>query len=58
MSRYRFELATRVDDDELRKVMAATPTAGMISVTFEREPSYFDACGRTWEFSLSRHLSE
>src|SRR5436190_21794140 len=41
MSRYRFELATPADDPELRRVLAATPMAGRIAVTFRREPSWF-----------------
>jgi hypothetical protein len=42
MSRYRFELADRADDEQLRHVLAATPMAGDISLSFCREPSYFD----------------
>lgn len=43
MSRYRFELASEADDEELRRVLAETPMDGTISVSFRREPSYFDA---------------
>ncbi|HMC65974.1 MAG TPA: hypothetical protein VKI65_13630 [Gemmataceae bacterium] len=43
MSRYRFELATPADDADLRAILAATPMPGPISVTFRREPSYFEA---------------
>ena len=43
MGGYRFELAKDADDAELRRVLAATPMPGRISVTFQREPSYFDA---------------
>lgn len=43
MARYEFELATEADDGELRRILAATPMPGTISVTFQREPSYFDA---------------
>ena len=43
MSRHQFELATEGHDAELRKILAATPMPGTISVTFRREPSYFDA---------------
>jgi hypothetical protein len=43
MSRYRFELATEADDEQLRRVLAAAPMDGDVSVSFQREPSYFDA---------------
>lgn len=43
MSRYRFELATRADDADLRHILAETPMPGTIVVSFRREPSYFDA---------------
>jgi len=43
MSRYQFELATEADDEDLRRLLAATPMDGRIQVAFHREPSYFDA---------------
>src|SRR5712691_4586351 len=43
MGRFRFELATQADDAELRQILATTPMAGRITVTFRREPSYFHA---------------
>jgi hypothetical protein len=43
VARYEFELATEADDGELRRILAATPMPGTISVTFQREPSYFAA---------------
>jgi hypothetical protein len=43
MSRYRFEVATPDDDAELRRVLAATPMEGHISIGFRREPSWFAA---------------
>lgn len=43
MGRYQFELATDADDAELQYILEATPMPGNISVTFRREPSYFDA---------------
>jgi len=43
MSRYRFELATPADDADLRRVLAETPMAGPLVVSFCREPSYFAA---------------
>lgn len=42
MVRFRFELATHEDDAALRRVLRSTPMDGRISVTFQREPSYFD----------------
>jgi hypothetical protein len=41
MSRFRFELATREDDADLRRIMAATPMPGNFSLSFQREPSWF-----------------
>jgi hypothetical protein len=43
VGRYTFELATRADDAQLRAMLAATPMAGRIAVSFRREPSFFDA---------------
>src|SRR5579872_3512651 len=43
MSRFQFELATPADDADLRHVLAATPMPGRISVSFRREPSWFEA---------------
>jgi ribosomal protein S18 acetylase RimI-like enzyme len=41
LTRYRFDLAGPADDADLRRVLAATPMAGTIALTFLREPSYF-----------------
>jgi hypothetical protein len=43
MTRFRFELATTADDADLRRILAETPMPGRITVSFRREPSYFDA---------------
>jgi hypothetical protein len=43
MSRFQFELATLDDDQALRRLMAETPMPGTVSVTFRREPSFFEA---------------
>jgi hypothetical protein len=46
MSQYRFELATPADwtaDADLRHILAETPMDGPITVSFRREPSYFQA---------------
>ncbi|MSQ94792.1 MAG: hypothetical protein EXR98_09585 [Gemmataceae bacterium] len=41
MSRFQFELAGPDDDADLRHVLAATPMAGRMAVSFRREPSWF-----------------
>jgi hypothetical protein len=38
------ELATTADDGELRALLQRSPIPGPISVTFEREPSFYDSC--------------
>ncbi len=43
MTRYRFELAQKADDAELRSLLAQTPMEGRVSLSFCREPSYFAA---------------
>ena len=43
MSRYPFVLAGPEDDADLRQVLASTPMAGRMVVSFQREPSWFDA---------------
>src|SRR5262245_59304475 len=43
MSRYRLELATPADDADLRRVLADVSMPGRVSLTFEREPSFFAA---------------
>ena len=41
MSRFQFELAGPADDADLRYVLASTPMAGRMAVSFQREPSWF-----------------
>lgn len=41
MSRYKFELAAKEDDNELGALLLKNPMPGDISLVFEREPSYF-----------------
>lgn len=43
-SRYSFDIAEPKDDSQLRACMAANHMGDGISVSFRREPSYFDAC--------------
>jgi len=43
-SQFDIDLTTPADDLELRKLLRRNPIPGPISVTFEREPSFFDSC--------------
>jgi hypothetical protein len=38
-----FQLATEADDEGLRRLLRENPMPGSISLSFEREPCYFDA---------------
>jgi len=40
-SRVRFALASKDDDADIRRLFRENPMAGQISLSFEREPSYF-----------------
>src|SRR5690242_17620250 len=44
MSFLRFDLASPADDEGLRRLLRENPMPGSISLSFEREPCYFDAC--------------
>ena len=50
VGRYKFDLATRDDDAELRAILAATPMDGDIAVSFRREPSFLDAAAVEGDF--------
>jgi hypothetical protein len=43
MSALSFELASERDDADLRRLLRENPIPGSISLSFEREPCYFDA---------------
>jgi hypothetical protein len=43
-SYFEIGLANEFDDDQLRGLLRRSPIPGSISVTFEREPSFFDSC--------------
>ena len=43
MSLLKFELASDGDDPDLRRLLRENPMQGSISLSFEREPNYFDA---------------
>lgn len=45
MNRLRFALATQRDDDAIRRLLRENPTAGEVSLSFEREPNYFAGAG-------------
>lgn len=38
----RFQVATAADDEAIRRLLRDNPMRGSVSVSFEREPSYFD----------------
>jgi hypothetical protein len=39
--RVKFDVANRVDDAEIRRLLRETPMPGQISISLEREPNYF-----------------
>ena len=43
MSALTFTLAAPADDESLRRLLRENPIPGSISLSFEREPCYFDA---------------
>jgi hypothetical protein len=43
-SGFEIELASPADDHELRELLRNSPVPGPISVTFEREPSFYNSC--------------
>src|SRR5574342_320852 len=45
-----FELASERDDPDLRRLLRENPLPGSISLSFEREPCYFDASSVEGEF--------
>ena len=56
---FSFGLATRDDDAAIRRLLAENPVPGEVTVTYEREPDYFLACGtmgRFWQVGVARHI--
>jgi hypothetical protein len=51
-SRFKIELATREDDAGIRALLRENPVSGSMSVTFEREPSFFDSCVVRGDFQV------
>ena len=50
MPTLKFELATQADDADLRRLLRENPIQGSISLSFEREPNYFDASAVEGDF--------
>ncbi|HEX2884571.1 MAG TPA: hypothetical protein VHQ42_08350 [Candidatus Limnocylindria bacterium] len=58
---FAFTVAGRADEPEIRRLVAATPMPGAISVRFEREPNYFLGCdvmGDVCEVLIARHVPD
>jgi hypothetical protein len=58
VSDFLFEPASRADDEALRRLVAAEPVPGSITVSYSREPDYFAACGTMGPFTqvlVGRH---
>ena len=58
---FAFAEAVPADDAALRRLLAETPMPGSITVTFEREPSYFTGCatmGHRCDVLVARHLPD
>lgn len=58
---FRVELATANDDAAFRRLLASNAVPGRVTVTFEREPSYFLGCGtmgRRCQVLVARHDGE
>jgi len=49
-SQFQIELATEADDRELRDLLRRSSVPGLIQVTLEREPSFFESCRIRGEF--------
>ncbi len=55
---YTIEFATSGDDAAIRRLLAANPVPGAVTVTYEREPSYFAGCATMGPFcqvAVCRH---
>jgi len=48
---FDLELAGPSDDESIRGLLARNPVPGRVVVSHEREPSYFDGCRATGEFT-------
>lgn len=58
MRDFSFGLATEDDDPAIRRLLRENPVPGDITVTYEREPDYFLACGTMgpfWQVLVARH---
>jgi GNAT superfamily N-acetyltransferase len=55
---YTIEFATPADDAAIRRLLASNPVPGAVTVTYEREPSYFPGCatmGHFCQVAVCRH---
>jgi hypothetical protein len=59
--RYTFDIATPADDGDIRRLLAASPVPGSVTLTYEREPDYFMGCGTMGPFyqvGVCRHVPD
>ena len=59
MSRFRIELARNEDDSHIRRILRENPMQGDISLTFQREPNFFDSLvveGRENQVGVGREI--
>ncbi len=55
---FAFELASPTDDPAIRRLLAANPVPGQVTLTYEREPDYFLGCttmGHFCQVLVARH---
>lgn len=55
---FSFDLATPDDDPAIRRLLATNPVPGRVTLTYEREPSYFLGCGtmgQSYQVLVARH---
>jgi hypothetical protein len=58
VTEFRFDHATADDDAAIRRLLAINPVPGPVTLTYEREPSYFLGCGTLGRFCqvlVARH---
>jgi hypothetical protein len=56
-----FDLAVEADDAAIRRLLRENPVPGAVTVSYEREPSYFLGCstmGHTCQVLVARHAGE
>jgi hypothetical protein len=50
LGEFTFALATAADDADIRRLLAANPVPGRVTVAYERSPDYFLGCGTLGPF--------